>query len=521
MLQLGPYRLDADARRLQREGRPVPLGPRAFDVLCALADRRGELVSKDELLDTVWPGLDIGEANLHVQVSKLRKALGNDALTTVSGRGYRLALPVGHNGSAVPAASRPLSLVVLPFVEPAAPPGQAYFADAVTDDVTNALSRIQGAFVIASSTALALRGPGLDLAEVARELGVRNLLQGRIERSGQRLELSARLADAQTLEVLWTDSFVVDAADLRTLRQEVAARLAAALDLELTHVEAERGRRRPDPTAVDLMLQARDAVWRTSWNASDWREPLALAERAYALDPDDADVLVGSAIIQLFAHVLAPAAEPTAMRERAEARIARALAIEPAHARGHYAQAFLRRLQLRLDDAMRASRRALDLQPSFVLALTNLGETLLLADRPGDALAPLMRALEVSPRDPTCGFTWYRLGRAHLLLGNAREALAWLACIEERTAYNPAMVALWQAAAWIALGETQRGVEWYRKWRPAIAEGYTWSPPGSRAYLQQWQRWVLDPLRACGAEPDGAPFESWLARSAAVWAAGV
>ena len=177
-------------------------------------------------------------------------------------------------------------------------------------------------------------------------------------------------------------------------------------------------------------------------------------------------------------------------------------------------------LLIRSSEGMTPTERALELQPSFVLALTNLGETLLLADRPGDALAPLMRALEVSPRDPTRGFTWYRLGRAHLLLGNAREALAWWACIEPPN-YNPAMVALWQAAAWIAMGEVQRGAEWYRQWRPAIAEGFSWTPPGSRAYVQQWQRCVLEPLRACGAEPDGTPFEPWLARSAAAWVAGV
>lgn len=518
MLHFGPYQLDATARRLRCDGHPVPLGPRTFDVLCALSRRAGALVSKDELLDTVWPGLDVGEANLHVQVCKLRKALGEDALTTVPGRGYRLALPVRANGSST-SAGRPWSLVVLPFVEPAAAPGQAYFADAVTDDVTHAVSRIQGAFVIASSTALALRGPGLDLAEVARELGVRNLLQGRIERSAQRLELSVRLADAQTLAMLWSDHFEVDAADLRTLRQQVASRLAATLDLELTHVEAECSRRRPDPTAVDLMLQARDAVWRTSPNVHDWSEPLTLAERALALEPDEPDMLVGSAIIQMFSQILAPPTDPVAMCARAEASIARALAQDPRHARGLYALANLGRLQLRLDESLHASARALELQPNLVLALTNLGETLLLANRAGDALAPLMRALEVSPRDPTRGFTWQRLGRAHLLLVNAAEALGWFARIEPQL-YNPGAVAMWQAAASIAAGDVERGARIYRAARQAIAGCYAGYSPATEAYLRQWRRWVLEPLRACGAEPDGTPFARWQARCAAAWGTG-
>lgn len=510
MLHFGHYQLDATARRLRRDGHPVPLGPRTFDVLCALAERGGALVSKDELLDTVWPGLDIGEANLHVQVCKLRKALGEHALTTVPGRGYKLALPVRANGASA-AAGRPWSLVVLPFVEPAAPAGQAYFADAVTDDVTHAVSRIQGAFVIASSTALALRGPGLDLAEVARELGVRNLLQGRIERSARRLELSVRLADAQTLVVLWSDHFEVDAADLRTLRQQVASRLAATLDLELTHVEAERSRQRPDPTAVDLMLQARDPTWR-SWRPSDWAEPLALVERALELDPDNPDALVDSARLQLMPTLLGPVPDCEAVLAGVDAQLARVLAAEPAHARGHYVASLLRRQQGRLEESRRSAERALELQPDMVLALTNLGETLMLLDRPADALASLHRALEVSPRDPVRAWSWFRIGRAHMLLGDPRGAMPWLERVDDRTVI-PAGLALWRAAARVASGDTDSGSALYRVHRTAILAMFEWYRcVGSPSYLWRWREHGVSRLVACGAETDPSWADRWLGR---------
>jgi non-specific serine/threonine protein kinase len=105
--RFGPFELEPDKRRLLKDGTTISLRPRAFDLLAALVDRAGQLVSKDELLDQVWPKMVVEEAALHVQVSALRKVLGADAITTVSGRGYQFTLPVTKDGGEANRPSRP------------------------------------------------------------------------------------------------------------------------------------------------------------------------------------------------------------------------------------------------------------------------------------------------------------------------------------------------------------------------------------------------------------------------------
>src|SRR6516164_3826628 len=180
-LEFGPFRLDLRRRQLSRDGKAVALGSRALDLLCALAVARGELVTKDRLMATLWPGIAVEEHNLYVHISTLRKALGTEEneqyLVTVPGRGYRfLATQFAADPRPdLPAADRP-SIAVLPFLNMSGDPEQDYFADGMVEELTTALSRFRHLFVIARNSSFTYKGRSIDVKQIGRELGVRYLL---------------------------------------------------------------------------------------------------------------------------------------------------------------------------------------------------------------------------------------------------------------------------------------------------------------------------------------------------------
>lgn len=429
-LRFGPFTLMPAEQRLLRDGEDVPLGARALQVLSLLTQRPGELVGKDELLDTVWRGLVVEEANLHVQVSLLRKAVGAEAVVTVPGRGYRFAMPVQvADAPAVPALPpRRLSVLVLPFVETGAPPGQAYFADAVTDEITTQLSRIRGSFVIGVGTALTLRDTPPDIGALARELGVRHVLQGRLERSGQTpaaqaVEANVRLTDAATGAVAWSDLIEVQRASLPQLRRELVARLAVALGMELVAAEAHQAAARPvgAADADDLLMQA-VAVGRPAWTRDRTLQALDLCEQARRLQPDHAPVLALCARFRVGLASGWPGAEAEAQIAQAETDILRALALEPLVARNHHILAIVRQQQFRLEAALAANAQALELDPNDAQAWGFQGDLLRMAALPEQGLDALKRALEISPRDPLRWVVLHNMGACHMHLGQYQRA---------------------------------------------------------------------------------------------------
>ncbi len=200
----GRFTVLADERQLLVDGMPARLGGRAFDVLLALIQRRDRVVTKEELLDVVWPGLVVEENNLQVQISALRKALGTQAIATIPGRGYRFTGPPADAVAVVsaPAASATASakrvlLAVLPFENSTGDAAIDYLCDGISESLINRLSGLDGLSVISRTSAFAFKNQEVEPMAFARKLGVDALVVGNLGQRGQSLRHRRRAGERQ------------------------------------------------------------------------------------------------------------------------------------------------------------------------------------------------------------------------------------------------------------------------------------------------------------------------------------
>jgi adenylate cyclase len=196
-----------------------------------------------------------------------------------------------------PVAAR-LSTVVLPFANLSNDPAQDYFADGVTENLTTELSRLHNSFVIARNTAFTFKGKNVDAKAIGKELGVRYVLEGSVQRDANRVRVNAQLIDAESGAHLWADRFEDDVADLFKLQDEVVARLARTLQVELLNAQAQRSLHdHPgNPDAIDLTMRGLALLNQPFAKASSY-EARDLFEQALTLDPNNADALAGAAYV--------------------------------------------------------------------------------------------------------------------------------------------------------------------------------------------------------------------------------
>jgi TolB-like protein len=220
--------------------------------------------------------------------------LGEQTLKNIARpiRAYAVGLSAnGHKAASLPSSAPRLSIVVLPFANLGGDPEQEYFVDGVTESLTTDLSRISGALVIARNTAFTFRGKAVDVKKLGRELNVRYVLEGSVQRGGNRLRVNVQLVDAETGTHLWSERFDKPVADLLDMQDEIVSRLANSLDAELVAAEARRAERSTHPDAMDLVFQG--ASW---FNKGLTPDHLAQAqsffEKAIALDPENVEAMV-------------------------------------------------------------------------------------------------------------------------------------------------------------------------------------------------------------------------------------
>lgn len=323
------------------------------------------------------------------------------------------------------ALSRPrLSIVVLPFANLSGDPDQDYFVDGVTESLTTDLSRIGGSFVIGRHTAFTYKGKALDLRQVGRELNIRYVLEGSVQRGSNRLRVGAQLIDAESGAQLWTDRFDKPFADLFDMQDEIVSRLANTLDTQLIEAEVRRSTGSPQPDSLDLYFQGKSLLYK-GWTPENLEQARGNFERALTLDSKNIEAMIWMAVVDLIVALNCMTDDRRAVISAAETILLNAVSIAPNHALGHLALGILLNSTNRAIDGIAECERALALDRNLADAHARIGAAKVLIGRGTEAEAHINEAFRLSPRD-IFAFDWLTLvGFAKLQLAADFEAIDW------------------------------------------------------------------------------------------------
>lgn len=499
--QLDDWHVYPASDRISRDGEEVHLEPRVMAVLCLLATRAGEVVSREELEAGAWGDTIVGYDALASCINKLRKALGDDTskpryIETVSKKGYRIIAPVSFSDNtqvakdtfanpgnknrsiyiitallfvivvgsylfiagekesvtkpdspAPPASKR---LAVLPFINISNDPKQAYFVDGITDDLITDLSGLSGIIVISHSASFRYKDQEVNPVEVGKELGADFLLEGSVRKSGKRWRINVKLIDSKDGTNLWAKRYENTESTLFSAQDEVVNNIVSALALQLNTQDKQRLDHRPTTNfeAYDLFLLGQKLF--KVRNKESNLEAQDAYRRAIKLDPNFARAH-GSLAVSLDVHNWrgwSDTPEETLDRALAMARLATEL--DPTSPQAYWALGYTRLYRKELDMAATAVERAISLAPNYadgygLLALINnyLGD--------GEKARQLViKGMKINPH-----YTWdypYNLGRAYYNLGENQKAIeALLEALDRNEHAVPPRIYL--AAAYMAANQ--------------------------------------------------------------------
>ncbi|WP_291853877.1 winged helix-turn-helix domain-containing tetratricopeptide repeat protein [Bradyrhizobium sp.] len=438
--RFGSFQVDRRSACLRRGGVTVPLRPKSFDVLVYLAQHPGRLVPKKELIDHVWQNVNVTQNSLVQCIKEVRQALQDDGqaiIETVAKRGYLFALPVttdagvadpsasattveAGGNNALPLPDRP-SIAVLPFANMSGDPNQEYFADGISEDLITGLSRIRWLFVIARNSTFVYKGRAVDVRQVAKEVGVRYVLEGSVRRAGQRLRISAQLVDATTGGHHWAEQYDRELGEIFAVQDEITRSVVAAIEPRLLAAEGVRAFARSpgDLGAWELVARAQTHVWRLTRTDNEAAvEALGRAVDAYP-DYAPARSLLGFCLV-FAAH--------NGWIDRDQGLLAgrqhtlRAIALDDCDPWGQIAFGYWAMMERRTEESIAAFRRAVSLNPGSAAAHGYLSHGLAFAGLSDEAITHGREAMRLSPLDPDTAMFLGGIAVASYLAGQYAEA---------------------------------------------------------------------------------------------------
>jgi DNA-binding winged helix-turn-helix (wHTH) protein/TolB-like protein/Flp pilus assembly protein TadD len=477
--EFGPYRLDTRERALRRGRELVTLPPKALDLLVALVTAEGRIVGKDELFQQVWPGTFVEENNLSVNISALRKVLGEAPggeafIETVPRRGYRFAAPLANedassvvvertratvelieqrhsprrrwiiaSGAVTAVAAltatvgRPLfrrlrlfdaapqieSLAVLPFKGTKAGDELGF---GLADATITRLARLAGVRILPTQSVKRFDVPGQDPIEAGRQLRVAAVVDGTLQQSGDRIRLTVQLIRVADGKHLWARAFDHQSGDLFALEDALAGAVSDTLGRQLTAGSGSSQHGTSDPEAHRLYLAARYHLFRRYRNRDAMRKAAEYAERAIARDPNYPEpyIVKSTAYGELGYTGAIPPREGTLKAKEASLR---AVELAPDSAEAHASLAFVQQFDYDLPACQRSWQHAIELDPDNDLALMAKSDYCLVVGRFDESLESRKRAQQLVPLEPLfvadVAHPLYRAGRYEEALVWTRRAL--------------------------------------------------------------------------------------------------
>jgi len=442
VFQFNQFSLDTVQYRLCLSGEAISVEPQVFDLLSYLIINRGRIVSRDELMDNLWKGKVVSDAALAVCLKDARKAVGDSGdrqsiIKTIHGRGYQFIAEVSESGDEKMAdnenrSSQPKvlalpdkpSVAVMPFTNMSNDPEQDFFADGVTEDIITELSRERDLFVIARNSTFAYKGRSPDVAQVARELGVKFVLEGSVRKAGSRIRLNAQLIDAQKNSPVWAERYDRALEDVFEVQDELTRTISNTLLQKFFETETKRALRQTPQSiaAYDHYLRAFGLVLNFTKTANE--AAILEAHRALEIDPDYARAHMILAWAYAYRTLAGwtddPAAEIGLSREAA----LKAVILDNNDFWGHAALSFAELHTRNHDRSLNAINRAVALNPNSADSHALRGILLNFVGDPVEALDDMELAVRLNPNHPA----WYfvGLGRAYYELGEYERAIPYL-----------------------------------------------------------------------------------------------
>jgi len=434
--------LDTELRELHRGAEAIRLAPQVFDLLEYLIRNRDHVVTKDELIESIWDGRAVSDSALTTRLNVLRNAIGDNGevrrlLKTLPRKGFRFVGAIREDaGCASPAAgdiagqerghtlvsSGKPSIAILPFTNMPADPDQEYLGDGIAEDVLTELSRLRWLFVIARNSSFTYKQKPVDVRQVSRELGARYVLEGSVRQAAGRVRVTAQLIDATTGVHVWAERYDRDLADIFAVQDEIALAVAAAIAPAIVDAERQRAVRK-----LPESLGAWEAYQRGLWhmfrhNAADNELAGTFFQRAIDLDPSYAAAYGGRAWSYLAASSVfgVLSIEQSCLLSEPLARKAVALDENDAEVRARLALAVF--LKGDIEGAIQESEWALAVNENCADAFGVKGAALVFSGRRQEGREAIAQYLRLSPRDPARPVRLAQIAASRYLDGDYEDA---------------------------------------------------------------------------------------------------